>query len=66
MQKLVKKTYTNPQLPNKTLHNETKNKRIKMIQFAIYKVFKVRSTTFPHKKSTKKHGIKKKGGKQIK
>jgi hypothetical protein len=38
-----------PTIGNESLHNETNNKRIKMIQFAISKVFKVISTIFPHK-----------------
>jgi len=32
-----------------SLHNETNNNGIKMIQFAISKGLNVRSTTFPHK-----------------
>jgi len=38
-----------PTTGNKNLHNETNKKTIKMIQFAVSKVFKVRSTKFPHK-----------------
>jgi len=38
-----------PTTTNESLHNETKNDRIKMTQFAIFKGFNVRSTTFPHK-----------------
>jgi len=48
MQKLVKKTYKRT-TGNDNLHNVANNKTIKMIQFAVSKVFKVRSTTFPYK-----------------
>jgi len=48
MQKLIKKTYK-PTTGNESLHNETNNNRIKMIQFAISEAFNVRSTTFSHK-----------------
>jgi len=34
---------------SESLHNETKNNGIKMIQFTISKDFNVRNTTFPHK-----------------
>jgi hypothetical protein len=44
-------------IDNKNLHNETNNNRIRMIQFAISKCFNVRSTTIPHKISTKRHSI---------
>ena len=37
-----------------------------MIQFTISKGFKVRSTTFPHKDITKRHGIKQTVGQRIK
>jgi len=47
MQKLVKKTYK-PTTDNESLHSETKNNGIKIIQFAISKVFNVSSATFPH------------------
>ena len=38
-----------PTTGNKNLHNETNKNRIKMIQSAVSKVFKIRSRTFPHK-----------------
>jgi len=44
MQKLVKKANG-----NESLHIETNNSRIKMVQFVIFKGLNVRSTTFPHK-----------------
>jgi len=46
---LVKKAYTKPTTGNESLHNETKNNGIKMIQFVISHGLNVRSTTFPHK-----------------
>ena len=51
MQKLVKKTYNiyKPTTSTDSLHNETNNNRIKMIQFATCKGFNARSITFPHK-----------------
>jgi len=48
MQKLVKKTYK-PTTGNESLHNETNNNGIKMIQFAISNGFNVRRSTFPYK-----------------
>jgi len=47
MQKLVKKTYTNPPLAMKVYI--MKQQQQNMIQFAMSKGFNVRSTTFPHK-----------------
>jgi len=38
-----------PTIGNESLHNETNNNGIKIIQFGISKGFNVRSTTFPHK-----------------
>ena len=38
-----------PTMGNESLHNETNNNGIKIIQIAISKGFKVRSTIFPHK-----------------
>ena len=49
MQKLVKKTYTNPPLTNKSLHNDTNNNGIKIIKFAVSEGLNARSTTFQHK-----------------
>jgi hypothetical protein len=43
MQKLVKKA-----TGNKSLHIETNNSGIKMVEFAISKGLNVRSITFPH------------------
>ena len=65
MQKLVKKTYK-PTIGNERLHNETSNNGIKMIQFAISKVFNVSNTTFPHKDIHKGHAIKQMVGQGIK
>jgi hypothetical protein len=48
MQKLVKKTYKST-IGYESLHNETNNNGIKMIQFVISKGLNVRSTTFAHK-----------------
>jgi len=47
--KVGKEAIYKPTNGNESLHNETNNNRIKMIQFAISKGFNVRSTTFPHK-----------------
>jgi hypothetical protein len=49
IQKLVKKSIYKPTIGNQSLHNETNNNRIKIIQFAISNGLNVRSTTFPHK-----------------
>ena len=64
--KIGKEDIHKPTTGHKILHNETNNKRIKIIQFAISEVFKVRSTTFPHKDITKRHGIKQTVGQRIK
>jgi len=47
--KVGKENIYKPTTGNKSLHNETNNNGIKMIQFAISKGLNVRSTTFPHK-----------------
>ena len=47
--KVGKEDIYKPTTGNESLHNETNNNGIKMIQFAISKGFNVRSTTFPHK-----------------
>ena len=52
-QMLVKKAYTKPTTGNGCLHNENKNNRRKMIQFAISNGLNVTSTTFPHKDTQK-------------
>jgi len=52
-QMLVKKAYTKPTTANESLHNETNNNGIKMIQFAISHGLNVRSTMFPHKDTQK-------------
>jgi len=46
---LVKEAYTKPTTGNGRLHNENKNNRRKMIQFAISNILNVTCTTFPHK-----------------
>ena len=43
----------NPTIGNESLHNETNNNGIKIIQFAISKDFNVWSTTFPLKDNHK-------------
>jgi len=47
--KVGKEDIHKPTTGNESLHHETNNKGIKMIQFTISKGFNVRSTTFPHK-----------------
>jgi len=47
--KVGKEDVYKPTNGNESLHNETNNNGIKMIQFAVSKVFNVRSTTFPQK-----------------
>jgi len=44
-----KESIYKPTIGNGSLHNETNNNRIKMIQFAISNGLNVRCTTFPHK-----------------
>ena len=46
--KVGKEDIYKPTIGHESLHNETNNNGIKMIQFAISKGFNVRSTTFPH------------------
>ena len=47
--KVGKENTYKPTTGNKSLHNETNNNGIKIIQFAVSKGFNVRSTTSPHK-----------------
>jgi hypothetical protein len=47
--KVGKENIYKPTIGNESLHNETNNNGIKMIQFAICKILNVRSITFPHK-----------------
>jgi len=47
--KVGKEDIYKPTTGNESLHNETNNNGIKLIQFAISKSFNVRSTIFPHK-----------------
>ena len=47
--KVGKEDIYKPTIGNERLQNETKNNRIKIIEFAISKGFNVRSTTFPRK-----------------
>ena len=47
--KVGKEDIHKPTIGSESLHNETNNNGIKMIQFTISKGFNVRSTTFPHK-----------------
>ena len=47
--KVGKESIYKPTIGNESLHNETKNYLIKMIQFAIYNGLNVRSKTFPYK-----------------
>ena len=63
---LVKIAYTKPTTGNESLHNETNNSGIKIIQFAISNGLNVRSTTFPPKDIKKRHGIQQTAGQQTK
>jgi hypothetical protein len=47
--KVGKENIYKPTTGNKSLRNETNYDKTKMIQFAIFNGFNVRSTTFPHK-----------------
>ena len=47
--KVGKESIYKPTIGNESLHNETNNNGIKIIQFVISKDLNVRSTTFPHK-----------------
>jgi len=49
MEKFGKEGMYKPTIGNESLHNETNNNGIKMIQFAVSKDFNVRSKTFPCK-----------------
>jgi len=51
--RLVKKAYTKPTTGNESLHHETNNNGIKMIQFVISHGLNVRSKMFPHKDTRK-------------
>ena len=53
-QMLVMKAYTKPTTGNESLHSETNNNSIKIIQFPISNGLNVRSTMFPHKDIKKK------------
>jgi len=64
--KVGKENIYKPTTGNESLHKETNNNRIKMIQFAISKGLNVRRTIFPHKIFTKRHDIQQMVGKGIK
>jgi len=59
--KVCKENMYKPTTGNESLHNETNNSGIKMIQFAISKGLNVISTKIP----TKRHGIEKTVGPRI-
>ena len=54
--KVGKEIIYKPTIGIGSLHNETNNSGIKMIQFTVSKGLNVKSTTFPYK-DTKRHGI---------
>jgi hypothetical protein len=54
-----------PTVGNESLHNDTNDNGMKMIQFAISKGLNVRSTTFPHK-NIHRHGTQQMVGQRIK
>jgi hypothetical protein len=47
--KVGKESIHKPTTGNESLHNETNNNGIKMIQFVLSKGLNLRSTTFPYK-----------------
>jgi hypothetical protein len=63
--KVGKENIYKPTIGNESLHNETNDNGMKMIQFAISKDLNVRSTTFPHK-NIHRHGTQQMVGQRIK
>jgi len=61
--KVGKEAIYKPTIGNESLHIETNNNGIKMIQFVIYNGLNVRST-LPQKIFTKRHGIQQTAGQQ--